>query len=211
MNFWFFDLTIVLPPPELHCVWRNLEKPQSGHISVGKDPIVKIKALFSFNFKSCWNKVPLFSRLDAYQPRYGRFVDFQGFLIHSGVSRLKCRGKTKINLWISLSLRSVYKTVNRYGVMKEKSYCKPGGPTPPPPRESAHAMLNTFVQGTAWLVQSFEKERCACTCKLECMFPNFKTWLQVPYTLPEAGIYVYTDMKLISISCPAHMAALQRG
>ena len=44
-----------------------------------------------------------------------------------------------------------------------------------------------------------------------CIFPNFKTWLQVPYTLPEAGIYVYTDMKLISFSCWLHMAALQKG
>ena len=142
MNFLFFDLTIVVAPPELHCVWGSLEKKQSGYISVDKDPITKIKALFSFTFKSCRNKVPLFSWSDAYQPRYGRFVDFQGFLIHSGVSRLKCRGKTKINLWISLSLISVYKTVNRYGVMKEKSYCKPCWPTPPLPPGKAHTLCS---------------------------------------------------------------------
>ena len=151
MNFWFFDLTIVLPPPELHCVWRNLEKPQSGHISVGKDPIVKIKALFSFNFKSCWNKVPLFSRSDAYQPRYGRFVDFQGFLTHSGVSRLKGMGKIKITLWISLILRSVCKTVNRYIVMKEKSFGIHSSPnSPPPPSKEKHTLcLKPLLFGQA--------------------------------------------------------------
>ena len=122
MNFLFFDLIIVVAPPELHCVWGSLEKQQSSHISVDKDPIMKIKALFSFTFKSCRNKVPLFSWSDAYQPRYGRFVDFHGFLIHSGVSRLKGMGKIKITLWISLILRSVCKTVNRYIVIKEKSF-----------------------------------------------------------------------------------------
>ena len=30
-------------------------------------------------------------------------------------------------------------------------------------------------------------------------------------SVPEAGISVYTDMKLISVSCPAHKAALQKA
>ena len=140
MNFWFFDLTIVLPRPELHCVWGSLEKRQSGHISVGKDPIVKIKALFSFNFKSFIYESAFIFMIGCLPTEIWPFFDFQGFLIHSGVSRLKCRGITKITLWISLSLRKVYKTVNRYNVMKEKSYCKPSLPIAPPlPRNSTRS------------------------------------------------------------------------